>query len=162
MLKNKSGITLAALVATIMIIMVLTTTAIVSYSSFSVSAKKKSFANEIYTITKQIEEYNMRNNRYPIGSARSINVESVDSALSTIFTENGETITNSAVSLYEIDYAKLDLQSLNRGMDKTVSSKDIYLFSTTTKKVYYIAGEKIGDDTYYFLDSNLYESLKMK
>lgn len=160
MLKNNKGITLVALIATIMVIIILTTTAVVSYSSFNVNAKKRAFANEIYTLQKQVEDYKFRNNKYPIGNMKEVNTSSIDTQLVSIFTSNGEQIVGNKVILYEIDFKKLDLDSLSRGTDK--NSNDIYLFSNETKKVYYIEGEKIGDRTYYFLDSELYDSLKMK
>ena len=162
MLKNniKKGITLVALVATIMAIIILTTTAVVSYSSFSVNAKKRAFANEIYTLQKQVEDYKFKNNKYPIGNVKELNISSVDSELVSIFNSNGENIDGNKVTLYEIDFTKLDLDNLVRGMDK--NSNDIYLFSNESKKVYYIEGEKIENRTYYYLDSELYESLKLK
>ena len=160
MLKNnKNGITLVALIATIMVIIILTTTAVVSYSSFSVNAKKRAFANEIYTLQKQVEDYKFRNNKYPIGNAKEVSISSLDSQLVSIFNTNGEQIQENKVTFYEIDFEKLDLDSLTRGMNNT--SNDIYLFSNESKKVYYIVGEKIGDKTYYFLDDELYDSLKL-
>ena len=157
MLKNniKKGITLIALVATITVTIILATTAVVSYSSFSVSAKKRAFANEIYTLQKQIENYNFKNNKYPIKQKKQIESGSVDNALYSIFQTNNE-----LNDLYYIDYPKLDLDNLSRGLDE--SSNDIYLFSSLTKKVYYLAGEKIGNEKYYYLTENLYDSLKMK
>ena len=162
MLKNniKKGITLVALIATIMAIIILTTTAVVSYSSFSVSAKKRAFANEIYTLQKQVEDYKFKNNKYPLKTAKELDISDLDSALVSIFNSNNEQIVEGKVTLYKIDYKKLDIDSLVRGTDE--NSNDIYLFSNESKKVYYIEGEKIENKTYYYLDNELYESLKLK
>lgn len=163
MLKNnRKGITLVALIATIMVIVIVTTTAVVSYSAFNVSARKKAFANELYTLQKQIEDYNFKNNKYPLGNAVELDTSDLDEGIIEAFDDNREHLSGNKITLYEIEFKKLDLDSLTRGVDIYGESKDIYLFSKTTKKVYYLKGEKIGDETFYFLSNDLYDSLKMK
>lgn len=123
-INEKKGISLAALVCTIAVAVIILSAVTVSYSNIINTTKKREFANEIYTIQKMVEEYYFKNNKYPIS----------DSA------------TN------EIDLYELGVNEVKRGLKKDGEENDIYVVDETTGKVTYKKGEKIGGKIYNSLE----------
>lgn len=160
-LYKKNGVTLIVLITIIMVSIILTSTVVISYSSFKTNARKRAFATEIYTIEKQIENYKLRNDEYPVSSEVEFNISDLDSKLVDIMNIAGEEIANERVRLYIIDLSKLDIENVSRGAKKD-GILDIYAYSKKTGKLYYLAGEEIEDKIYYNFNYELYNLLKIK
>lgn len=151
----KNGITMLVLIVIIMVALILTSTVIVSYSSFKTNAKKRAFANELITISKQIEQYKLMNSSYPIvlGEEGEVNKQDISQELLNEI--------NDDYKLYKIQIEKLDIENLARGKgDK--DSLDFYAYCQENNTVYYIQGEKIGGITYYYYNQQLYDLMKGK
>ena len=160
-LYRKNGITLITLIAIVMVSIILLSTIVVSYSSFKTNARKKAFATEIYTIEKQVEEYKLRNNEYPIISEVQYDLDELDSELVDIISALNEDVTEKIVKFYTIDLSKLNLENISRGVKKA-GNLDIYVISKKTGNVYYLIGEEIENETYYNFNAELYDLLKIK
>lgn len=133
-IEKKEGISLVALICTIVVGLIILSTVVFSFNNILNSTKKKEFANEIYTIEKMVEEYKFKNEIYPIISET-------------------EGTTN------ELDLYELGVNETKRGK-KEKGEDDIYTIDVTTGKVTYKKGVKIGSITYYNLDDNNQELRK--
>lgn len=133
-IEKKEGISLVALICTIVVGLIILSTVVFSFNNILNSTKKKEFANEIYTIEKMVEEYKFKNEIYPIISET-------------------EGTTN------ELDLYELGVNETKRGR-KEKGEDDIYTIDVTTGKVTYKKGVKIGSITYYNLDDNNQELRK--
>lgn len=158
-MKNK-GITLLALLVTIIVILILTSTIIISYDNIISDVQKRDFAREVYTLRQVVLDYEFMNGSYPIIQEVSLNLNSIDVAYQNQFS-NEPGYESKSIILNTIDLYKAGVDSLNRGT-KDLGADDYYAFSTVTKKVYYIKGQKAGDNTYYTLTDELYKLIDIK
>lgn len=151
----KNGITMLVLIVIIMVSLILTSTVIVSYSSFKTNAKKRAFASELITISKQIKQYKLMNSSYPIvlGEEGEINRQNIPQELLNQL--------NDDYKLYKIQIEKLDINNLARGKGG-IDSLDFYAYCQENNTVYYVQGEKIGGSTYYYYNQELYDFMKGK
>lgn len=149
----KKGISLIALMATITILLILVTTVTISGIQSADNAKRTMFATEISNLQESVDAYKLKNNGdYPTKDIVSVNLGSVSANSITQF--NGEKISNSTLSLYEIDYDKLNITSLRYG-NKTDGDNDVYALSQDTGRVYYVKGLNVGSKTYFTLTDDL-------
>ena len=151
-MKNKYGITFTALVITMIIIVILLSGIIIGYDNIRESTLKRDFAHEIYTIEKLVEEYDFRYSKYPTNSEITINLSNVPE--NEKFQFQGEPgFDDGTITLNILNYVELGIENLNYGTGKT--SLDYYAISKETGKVYYAAGDEIGDRIYYTLTDEL-------
>ncbi|MEG2348647.1 MAG: hypothetical protein RSB67_03265 [Clostridia bacterium] len=153
---NKNGVSLIALVLTITIMLILISGVTLSYKKINTDAKKKEFAKEVYTLQKLVEEYNFKNNEYPVKNAISVSIQTLDSNSRSQF-EKETGYASGTIQLFEIDLAKADVNTITRGLE--TKPKDKYLVSKTTGKVYYYLGQKIENTIYYTLTDDLKASI---
>lgn len=150
----KKGIAMVTLVVTIAVM--LTLVSVITYTGISTAntSKKMSFASEINMVQESVNGYRTNNEgEFPISDFVIIDLINASDDVKKQFTDNGEDIIDNKVYLSKIDYTKLDLNSLNRGVSKTAD--DIYTISTKSGIVYYAKGLKIGNITYYTLTDEL-------
>lgn len=158
----KKGISLAALISTITIILILSTTVIISSNKMSNRTKRNNFATEIHTIQKSVDSYLQKNeNEYPILNSIIIDLSNVSDENKKQFTDNGDKIVNNTISLFEIDYSKIGYTDLKYG-NKKDGKNDMYLLSCITGRVYYAKGFVAGENIYYTLTSDLEKVLEYK
>lgn len=158
----KKGISLAVLISTITIMLILITVVTISGSKMSENSKKLNFATEISTIQKAVDSYLEKNeNDYPILNNVVINLSNVSDKSKSQFINNGDIITNNTISLFEIDYNKIGYTDLKYG-NKKDGINDIYLLSALSGRVYYAKGLVVGENTYYTLTSDLEKVLEYK
>ena len=145
----KRGISLAALVATITIMIILVSTVVMAGNNMYNNVKKSNFLKEINSIQESVNAYLDKNpNEYPILNNLVIDLSNVSDENKAQFSQNREDITNNMVSLYEIDYEKIGYNNLKYG-NKKQGTNDVYVLSTTTGKVYYSKGFKVGSEVIY-------------
>lgn len=149
----KKGISLLALVATVVILSILLTTVTISGIATVNNANKMTFATEVSLIQESSNSYLAKNNgEFPIGDSLQLDISGVTVNSKVQF--EGETITNNKIVLYKLDYKLLDISSLKYGLEED-GPADIYVVSKDTKKVYYAKGIAVGDKTYYTLTDDL-------
>ncbi len=151
---KKKGISLVALVCTMAVTLILLVTIGVSFNNIYQSTKKKEFANEIYSIQKLVEQYNFRNNKYPIlNSSIEVDLSTLDLGANQFLAETRD--LTATITLRPLDLYEAGVQETNRGQQKDGDIKDIYLVSEKTGNVYYLKGEEIGNKIYYALNDEL-------
>ena len=150
----KNGIAMVTLVVTIAVM--LTLVSVITYTGINTAntSKKMAFASEIKMVQECIDSYRTNNEgNFPTSDFVTIDLSNASIDVKKQFTDNGEEIIENKVYLSKIDYTKIELNSLNRGLGQT--SDDIYVLSTKSGIVYYAKGLKIGNITYYTLTYEL-------
>ena len=155
---NKRGISMAVLVLTVTVILILSGTVFMSFNGISTSIKQREFANEIHNLQNIIEQYKFLNGKYPT-------TESVDFDITEIFDEYGSQFSSEPgysqkkITLEKIDLYETGVESISRGIEN--SENDVYAVSTATGNLYYLEGVEIGNTTYYTLTDELKEKLEI-
>ena len=149
----KKGIAMVTLVVIISVMLILVSVITVSVVNVSNTSKKIAFASEINMLQESVNSYRTNNNEFPIIDFVVIDLSGASDDVKKQFQENSEDITDDKVYLNKIDYTKLDISSLSRGVSE--SEDDIYVVSSKTGIVYYAKGLKIGNETYYTLTDEL-------
>ena len=150
----KKGIAMVTLVVIISVMLILVSVITVSGINVSNTSKKLSFSSEIKMLQDSINSYRTNNNEeLPVYDFVVIDLSSASDDVKKQFQENLEDIVDNKVYLNKIDYTKLDVSSLSRGLSE--SDDDIYVISSKSGIVYYAKGLKIGNYTYYTLTDEL-------
>ncbi len=153
----KKGISFIILVATVAVMLILMTTAVISGTNTSNNSKKLSFAMELNTLQIAVDSYfNSNGGNLPVGDSVVVDVSNLGNEFRQQFLNNGETITGDNIVLSEIDYSKIGYSTLKYGTGKE-GENDIYAVSPVTGKVYYVKGFNISSDMYFTLTSELNE-----
>lgn len=155
----KKGISLIALVITIAVVITLVSTIVFTGTNVYNNTKKVKFATEISYVEELVKTYKTNNNgKLPISKVLYFDVSNIsDSDIAEQF--SNEIINNNKIALVKIDFDKLNPKELFFQNLNNSTSDNIYCFSLTTGKTYYIKGVKIGGKTYYTLTDELKENI---
>lgn len=155
----KKGISLVVLVISLAVVIVLAATITITATNVYNNTKKAKFASELVYVQELVNTYKLNNNGdIPTEKIIYIDISDVlEEDISEQFKD--ETIKNNQLHLYQIDFSELNSKELFYGNSKNSDSEDIYCYSRTTGKVYYISGLKIGGKTYYTLTDDLKNSI---
>ncbi len=149
----KKGMTLLALMATVVIMSILLTSVTISGIATINNANKMAFAAEVSLLQESTDAYSTKNNgSFPIGDSVLLNITGVSD--NSIGQFDGESLVNTKVVLYKLDYELLGITSLKYGLGKD-GPEDMYVVSKDTKRVYYAKGVPVGSKTYYTLTDDL-------
>lgn len=145
----KKGISLVILAITIVLLTILTTVIVINSEYMFVNTDKAQLQLDIAQIETLMNTYKIRNNG-------NINFDTVNfdtASLSQVELEqfSGENIVDNKIQLYVVDIKAIDGETSNFG-DLELGSKDRYLYSLTTGKVYYELGLEIEGTTYYYIE----------
>lgn len=151
--KNR-GMTLIALVVSIIISLILLSVTIVVIKNSMDNATLTSFGNEINDIQDATASYYVLKNELPkkddktvISKAELIDLVGTTNAAS--FTEelslNGDTDVN---EYYQLDLYKLESKNSTKGLEAG-GTNDIYVISYPSINVYYLKGVKVKNKMYY-------------
>lgn len=157
---NKRGISLLALIATIIISIIILSTIIIAYDSILDNTQKREFAREMYTLQTLMTDYDFMNGGYPIKEGIVLDLNNIPVASQDQFINEPGYATNSII-LNKIDLFKAGVDKITRGTT-SLGVNDFYAFSTSTKRIYYIMGQEIGNTTYYTLTDELYNLIDIK
>lgn len=160
MLK-KQGITLVTIVVAITIIFIITTATIVSVSNIISDASIKTFAMEIYSVQKLVDEYKMKNNGKLDFTVKTYQISDLATGLREPISEE-EGTSQGSVNLYVLDKAALDklgVDELRYGAGGYDAETDRYVVSCTSGRVYYLYGFEERGQTYYCLTPELADVL---
>lgn len=159
MSTRQNGIAMATLVVIISVMIILVSVITVTGFNTSNTARKLAFASELEMIQESVNSYKTDNEGdLPTTEFIVIDLTRASGDVLNQFQQNGEEITNNKVSLCKIDFTKLNVKSLTRGIGKT--EDDVYAVSRKTGSIYYAKGLKIGSNTYYTLTDELKKLLK--
>ena len=151
----KKGITATSVaIMVVVIIILLGTITTISYNSIQ-NAKKIVFSLEISNIQEEVDRYvkDSIDSGYPtLGNSYTINLSNVSENAISQF-DGEEKSANNEISVLEVDLTILGIADTTYGNKKTTS--DVYVLSEKTGRVYYLAGIKSKNTTYYTLTDDL-------
>lgn len=151
----KKGITATSVaIMVVVIIILLGTITTISYNSIQ-NAKKIVFSLEISNIQEEVDRYvkDSIDSSYPtLGNSYTINLSNVSENAISQF-DGEEKSANNEISVLEVDLTILGIADTTYGNKKT--SSDVYVLSEKTGRVYYLAGIKSKNTTYYTLTDDL-------
>ncbi|MEG2348648.1 MAG: hypothetical protein RSB67_03270 [Clostridia bacterium] len=152
----KKGISMIVLTMSVVVMLILATTATISGVAASNNYKKIRFATEIAYIKQMVNSYyNLHDFSYPIGDSISVDISKLSISSKDQFKD--EDMSSNKVVLYKIDKTLIGKNETVYGNEK--SKEDIYALSTKTGKVYYIKGIKAANTTYYTLTKDLEKTI---
>jgi type II secretory pathway pseudopilin PulG len=163
MLKNNKGISLATMVITIIIMLIILSTLVYS----SVASVKVRKLNKLYNDIRQLNDavavYYMKTGTLPVDASSSYTIEkdgtnatiagavlldetaNLAGKSSLVNPNDYNSQTNKAV-YYKIDASKLENLSLNYN-----NTDDIYIINDISHTIYYVKGLSIDNEKYYTL-----------
>lgn len=150
-MKQKKGITLAMLAVLVVIMSILAATITTSVLTSINNAKLSIWSQEITYVQDIMNE--TTNKEEALLNEINFSVENIDEDVRNEQFKD-ENIVDNVITLYSVNLAKI-------GLDNTVYGKyekgnDIYAYSKTTGKVYYLAGMKqSSNEVYYTLTDEL-------
>ncbi|MEG1204176.1 MAG: hypothetical protein RSE00_02760 [Clostridia bacterium] len=168
--KKKQGVTLAVLIITVVVALILLSVSIVAIKSSVDNASLVAFAQDLSTITEQSQTYFVQQDAFPTLSgaeaalsqkeilALSSNADKMKLELqsNTDYVEN-----NDLGAFYKVDLGKLNVTKAIRGVQKNNNNKDIYVVSYPSMNVYYLDGFRAKGDYYYSLSPKLSKQTKI-
>ncbi len=139
-MKSERGITLAILILTIMILVILTSIVATNSDEFLEASKVTKLNSDIKVLEDRVAAYYIENNGIPqFGSA----ISKSEVNIPVLSSSDGNTY-------YVIDLNKLDNPTLNYGKGyKDATSSDKYIINYDTHNVYYLQGIQNKGETYY-------------
>lgn len=148
------GITLTVLMITIVIMVILSSTIIINVGSAITDTRKTTFASDLKVVEDAVSVYYIQNDKLPsdegVMSEKEILTLSGSSNINYLreeFVLNGDDNENLDMgSFYKIDLSKLDIENSSKGLGE---GNDVYVASSNSLKVYYLAGIS-ADNTKYF------------
>jgi len=154
--NNKNGVTIVALTMIIITMSILLSIVGLNINNVIKETQVKGFASELQQLEYLINDYKTRNSGNVYFNEYIIDTTAIPSDFLAQMSE--ETIVGNNITLYEIDYYKIDAMDTNYGKQEN-GSDDIYLYSLATGKVYYKLGFEYNSEKYYTLTNYLKEIL---
>lgn len=148
----KKGISLIALLTTVVILIILVSAVSVSGIKTLNDSRKIQFASELAYIQELVNTYKLKNGNYPSGDEYKFSTLSIDSS---IINEqfSGETINANNITLYKVSTEVIGANELRYGNSRI--PEDIYVVSKFTGRVYYINSLIVDKKPYYTLTNDL-------
>lgn len=137
-IKEQSGITLVVLVMTVIVMLILTTTVLIGTYGYRDIKKSKDLLNDLENLGEKVNIYYEKNNKLPVSDIITDNV---------VILLGDSRNANDGGSYYKIDLGLLDNIVLTYGTGKF--DKDYFIVNEQSHNVYYFAGLKINNQTYY-------------
>ncbi len=150
---GKRGISLITLAVTLAIMMLITGAVVISGLNSIETARKSSFGIEIKNIQEVVDEYISKTGEdVPITKTIILDTTGLTPGVKDA-QFSSEDISLNKLQLDVIDLFKLGIKDVKYGRGET--DLDYYAISNITKKVYYPAGVRVGDEVYYTLTDEL-------
>ncbi len=151
---KKGGITLTALVITLIVMGILISITVVSTDGIIKETNARNFASELKQLEYLVKQNKILNNNEELNFVKrtllvsELSADEKEQMSSEL--EDGST----QIELYEIDFNILDIMDTLYGK-KEKGEDDVYVVSYKTGNIYYLKGFKWGDVTYYTLTGKL-------
>lgn len=144
----KKGISLVALVATIVVLLILVGAVTVTSISVVNSSKLNNYATELLTLQNNIKQEKVRGKLDKVlGNDVVVDISVFPEDVKYQFSM--ERIVDNKITLKEVDLVMLGASKTSRGVK--VTEDDIYAYSKDTGRVYYIKGLLVDKVKYYGL-----------
>ena len=169
-MKVKNGITLIILVLTIILALILVTATTLAVGNSIDNARLAAFANDLKEVQDAVKVYYMENDFFPTpaDSTDALSQKAIFEIVSNkvIFKQdlsvnNDYNENENLGSFYKIDLKILGVEQTVRGTQEDRQPDDIYVVSYPSMNVYYLAGVKAKNNTYYSLSTRLTDVVKV-
>ncbi len=169
-MKVKNGITLIILVLTIILALILVTATTLAVGNSIDNARLAAFANDLKEVQDAVKIYYMENDFFPTpaDSTEALSQKAIFEIVSNkvIFKQdlsvnNDYNENENLGSFYKIDLKILGVEQTVRGTQEDRQPDDIYVVSYPSMNVYYLAGVKAKNNTYYSLSTRLTDVVKV-
>lgn len=127
-IKNNKGITIVALVVTLVILMILTSVIVVEMNTGNDFKKYQYMKADIDIIKDSVLIYYRKYVTLPTRGTTVVNIDL-----------HGQASSEDNDKYYEVDLTKLDNMTLNYGTGNT-TDKDIYIINEKSHEIYYLKG----------------------
>lgn len=153
--NTKSGISLIVLGLVVIVMGTLMGITVVSMSGTVKETEAREFASEIKQLEYLVKQARNLNNDEDFDfTARTLSVSELSSEEKSQMSEEVESGATS-ITLYEIDYSKIDVADTKYGKKEDGDTEDVYVLSNKTGKVYYLKGFKWEGKVHYTLTDEL-------
>ena len=139
-MKNDKGISLVALVITIVLLLILASITVFSIGSYTNAGRFNKMKADIELLNDKIMIYYKKYGELPV-------LEEIGTALA-INTLGDQRAQNDSDVYYKIDLEKLSNLTLTYGNGR-YGSDDIYIINSTTFNVYYLKGVELQGKTHH-------------
>ena len=153
----KKGITLTAIIAVIIVLSILASTASVTAVNIINNINKTKLAMEFLMVEEAYESADLTDTKNSIyGEYIKLDISVMDYYEKSKYFEFED--YSAPLPLRILNLNALELEGLSRGYGKK-GTTDYFAVSEKTNKIYYIAGEHIGDEVYYAYCHDLAETI---
>ncbi|MEG0872583.1 MAG: hypothetical protein RSG48_01265 [Clostridia bacterium] len=152
--SKKSGITLTALVLTIVVSVILLVATIVGIKNTTNDAALTTFKNEIVQVQDATQSYYVLKNMIPgVDSKGVMNKSSVIALVdeknkASFELDLNKNLDNDTEEYYQVDLSKIDAGKTKKGKEKR-GTDDIYIVAYPSMNVYYLKGLRIKKGSNY-------------
>ncbi len=170
--KTKKGLSLAVLVISIIVSLILISISIVGVKNSIDNASIAAYANDLASIEEAVRNYYIENDEFPsIDSENVMSQEEVLALAGTGFQDEliankdyVDIIANPTLvgAYYQIDLAKIDIDKSIRGTKASGQNNDVFVVSYPSMNIYYLKGNVIKKKAYYSLTSDLIKMSKIE
>lgn len=156
-IKSKRGISLVALLITILVMAILSAVVVLSAKNSVDNTNVTDFMNDLQKIQDAAQNYYMENGVYPFSENLELSqvqvLEQVGADKRAELREemelNNDYSEDGTESYYIIDLSKIDVTQTKRGVKKSGNANDIYIIAKSSGNVYYLDGLETKDNTYF-------------
>lgn len=110
------------------------------------------YAMELLNIQNSVDEYYYKYDKYPAYTNILLNVSDIE--LGDLYQFEDETIEDETISFKSIDFNLIGINDLRYGTSN--QTRDIYVLSENTGKVYYLLGVEYNGKIHYTLTEEMY------
>ena len=156
-IKSKRGISLVALLITILVMAILSAVVVLSAKNSVDNTNVTDFMNDLQKIQDAAQNYYMENGIYPFSENLELSqvqvLEQVGADKRAELREemelNNDYSEDGTESYYIIDLSKIDVTQTKRGVKKSGNANDVYIIAKSSGNVYYLDGLETKDNTYF-------------
>ena len=156
-IKSKRGISLVALLITILVMAILSAVVVLSAKNSVDNTNVTDFMNDLQKIQDAAQNYYMENGVYPFSENLELSqvqvLEQVGADKRAELREemelNNDYSEDGTESYYIIDLSKIDVTQTKRGVKKSGNANDVYIIAKSSGNVYYLDGLETKDNTYF-------------
>lgn len=167
----KKGISLIALLITILVMMLLATVAVLSVHNSVDNTNIIDFMSDLQKIQDETQSYHILQGKYPTIDNKEVMTQNeifavTDSDkrdnLRAEMEQNKDYVENGKNKFYTIDLSKINVTQTKRGIRRDSDEKDIYLISELTGKVYYLNGLETKDNVYFSINPQIIKNYQIQ
>lgn len=165
--NSKKGVSLVALLITILVFMILSTIIVLSAKNSTDNANLTDFISDLEKIEEATKNYYIQQGEYPA-------LQDEESGTDVVYTqaevlqmagdakraylreemeENSDYSEDGSIDFYAIDLSKIGVSQSKRGTIKAGEPNDVYLASSATGRIYYLKGLETKDNTYFSIST---------